>query len=196
MGRGSCQALPVQAALPEPIQCREPCLPFQCRQPCLCPSSAGSPDRAPAAVGSAQPHGDTHATMGLWGPTTRHSNFSTNSLAGIWGRRLPCRRRQPAASGRAPTTQTPGEICRGGSCMRTQPGAASQLMAKHWQQEHSAGPEARQDYSWRGRHSQRSEQPCVLPQVHAEPILCPPLPLENRDLSKTWSKMLHSENLV
>lgn len=71
------------------------------------PSSAGSPARSPAAVGSTQPHGDTRATIGLWGPTTRRSNFSTDSLAGIWGRCLPCRHRQPAASGRAPTTANP-----------------------------------------------------------------------------------------
>lgn len=68
--------------------------------------AAGSPAHSIAAVGSGQPHDDARATIGVQGPTTRCSNFSTNSLASIWGRRLLCRRRQPAASGRAPTTAT------------------------------------------------------------------------------------------
>lgn len=68
--------------------------------------AAGSPAHTTASAGSGQPQGDARATTGVRGPTTRHSNFSTNSLASIWGRRLLCRRRQPAASGRAPTTAT------------------------------------------------------------------------------------------
>lgn len=65
-----------------------------------------------AAVGSVQPHGDGRATIGLWGPTRRRSNFSTDSLTGIWGRvcRADAGSRQPVAEPQQ--QQTPGEIRR------------------------------------------------------------------------------------
>ena len=119
-------------------------------------------------------------------------NFSTNSLASIWGRRLPCRRRQPAASGRAPKQlqQAPGEIHRGqqhkgtaGSCI-----SADGRMESNGKRRATLAQKRRQACSWRGQ-----AQPAPRSSPRATPGACRahpshPFPLENRELFKTLVK--------
>lgn len=158
--------------------------------------AAGSPARSIAAVGSGQPHGDARATIGIQGPTTRCSNFSTNSLASIWGRRLLCRRRQPAASGRAPTTATANPWW--DSQRATAWGHSRELYLswqaheEPWQEESNAGPEvqARSHLKAAGTASTQVSPTCH-PRCMQSPRLSS-LSLENSELVK----MMHSQNPV
>lgn len=137
-------------------------------------------------------------TIGAWGPTTCHSNFSTNSLAGIWGRCLPCRRRQPAASGRAPTTATanPWWDPQRATAWGHSRGLHLSWWAhrEQWPKESSAGPEAQAaSQLWGKAQPAPRSPPQATPGAHkAHPS--PTFPWRTGNCSKPSSKIMHSQN--
>lgn len=124
-------------------------------------------EAAARPVPQPQPRGDTRATIGLWGPTTHRSNFSTNSLAGIWGRRLPCG--QPVAEPQE--QQAPGEICWGKSTREGR--ARSGIPADGAGRALAGGDSARAGSQLEGQAQPalRAALRAALPQVRAEPFV-------------------------
>lgn len=136
-----------------------------------------------AAAGSRKPHGDARAAIGAWGPTACHSNFSTNSLASIWGSRADTGSQclSPNNSSSKPLVSSAE-----GNGVRTQPGAASQLTGAGIAMSRGARCWPTSTGRLAGTASTQVTPCATLGACRAHPS--PAFPLENREMFKTLVK--------